>query len=175
MLKKYLVIVLALCCFSCKPKADNTNTTLLYFDVKDFFKKEAERLTKLNPTVEKLVSVDGSIERKTLKINDWEKELTIFANADINKAAWRGSFDIKKLNNVTHYYANDDKIPVKEISVEELNNQPETIIMVIRDKNILYTSNDTLIYKPNISYQIKKQQKIKFLDLKRYEILGVFK
>ncbi|TDG36585.1 hypothetical protein EZJ43_08710 [Pedobacter changchengzhani] len=174
MQKKYILFVLVLCCFSCKPKADNTNTTLLYFDLKGFFDKETQRLTKLNPTIEKLVSVDGSVEHETLKIADWENELKIFTAADINKAAWRGSFSVKKMGNVTQYVTDNKKISVKQISVEETNNQLKKIVIIIQDKNILYVSNDTLTYIPNVSYQIKKQQKIKLYDAKSYEVLGKF-
>lgn len=175
MQKKYFLIVLVLCCFSCKPKLAQTNTNLLYFDISGFFNKEAERLKKLNPTVEKLVSINGNTERKTVKISDWEKELTIFANADINKSAWRGSFNIKKVDNTIYYDAKDPKVSVKQVAVESFDKQVRKIVIVIGIKNILYQSNDTLIYQPNISYQINKQQHIKFLNSKNYKILANFK
>jgi len=46
---------------------------------------------------------------------------------------------------------------------------------VISNKNILYSSGDTLVYYPDSLYEIRKHQKIKLLAQKTYQITGKLK
>ncbi|RYG09492.1 MAG: hypothetical protein EOO07_23780, partial [Chitinophagaceae bacterium] len=101
MVKKLYFLVFALALFSCNQRKEaEANTDLLYFDVKGYFEKEINRLQKLNPEVNKTVSINGAAENKIAKIANWTKELAIFVNADINKTSWKGSFKIKEQNGV---------------------------------------------------------------------------
>jgi len=175
MAKKIYILLFALVLFSCNQKNETrANTDLLYFDLKGFFEQEMVRLEKLNPTVDKTVSVNGTIENKKVKITNWKKELAIFINADINKASWRGSFNISKENNTDIYVSNNKKIPVKRVHIEKQGLKVSKIEIVISHTNILFQSQDTLSYYPDSLYEIKKQQKIKLLSEKKYKIIGKF-
>lgn len=176
MIKKLYILVFALALFSCKEQRnDKANTSLPYFDIKGYFNLETIRLQKLNPAVNKTVSVNGIGENKKIKIKDWRKELAIFANADINKNSWKGSFEEKKENGVDIYTSDNKKIPVKKLSITWKGQQAGKIEIIIDNKNILYQSHDTLTYYPDSLYQIKKLQKIKLLKSKSYLITGKLK
>ncbi|KIA90842.1 hypothetical protein OC25_24505 [Pedobacter kyungheensis] len=176
MTKKLYIAVFALALLSCNQrKAAEANTGFLYFDIKGYFGKEISRMQKLNPTVQKTVSVNGEAEHKASRIADWEKELAIFVNADINKTSWRGSFKINQENGADVYTSDNKKIPVKKVVVEKSDAQINKVEIIIDNKNILFQTQDTLTYYPDSLYQIKKQQKIRLLNLKKYLIVGKLK
>lgn len=169
-------MVFALAFFSCnQQKEAEANTDLLYFDTKGYFEKEALRLKKINPVVQKSVFINGSVESKSTKIDDWEKELSIFVDADINKTSWKGSFKISKTPDTENYISDNRKIPVKRITVVKLDNKITSIKIIRENKNIIYHSADTLSYYPDSLYEIRKQQKIKMLNPKKYIITGKLK
>lgn len=174
--KQLIFLIFTLTFVACNQREESkANTDLLYFDVKGYFNREAIRLNKINPLIRKEVSINNSIERKTAKVGDWEKEFSIFTNADINKTSWKGSFKIQKSPQFESYISNNKRIPVKKVFVFKTNNELKKIEVIIYNKNILYTSGDTLIYYPDSLYQIKKHQKIKLLKAKSYIITGKFK
>ncbi|RZL36844.1 MAG: hypothetical protein EOO96_06180 [Pedobacter sp.] len=176
MRKQMILAVFAFALAGCNQREESkANTDFLYFDVSGYFKKEAVRLKKLNPDVTKAVSVNGKIEKKTIKIKDWTKELAIFSNADINKASWKGSFKIEKSNLLERYTSDNKKIPVKNVSIGKTGNKVNRVEIVISNKNILYSSGDTLVYYPDSLYEIRKHQKIKLLAQKTYQITGKLK
>ncbi len=176
MTKKLYILVYALALFSCNQRKEaEANTDLTYFDIKGYFGKEISRLQQLNPDVDKTVSINGTSENKKAKITDWTKELAIFVNADINKTSWKGSFKTVKQDGTDVYTSDNKKIPIKKISVTQHGQQVDKIEIIIDNKNILYQSQDTLTYYPDSVYAIKKNQKIKLLNEKKYYIIGKLK
>ncbi|HMI05465.1 MAG TPA: hypothetical protein VK541_23455 [Pedobacter sp.] len=146
-----------------------------YFDLKGYFEKEANRLTKASPAVRKTVGINGFSETKTLKIADWKRELSSISNADINKASWRGAFRIIRSENKVMYRSDDRKVPVKELCIFYRDTIASGFLVLIRNSNALYTSTDSLIYYPDSLYRIKKNQQIKLLSEKNYEITIKFR
>jgi len=148
---------------------------LEYFDLKDYIAKEAKRLNLLNPEIDKYVEVNRSGEHKKLKITDWQKELAIFSDADVNKSAWQGLFKLNEAGDTKTYVSDNDKVPVKSLSIQYRNGKISSLQILISTVNSLYTSNDTLSYFPDSLYEVKKTQHIKLLNEKNYHITGRFK
>lgn len=146
----------------------------IYFELQSYFKTEASRLTKNNKLVDKTVVINGEAEQKKIKINNWEKEFSSFIDADINKASWRGSFNLSKADNLETYTSNSKKIPVKKVEIYFSARKVIGIKIFIANKNDLYTSSDSLVYYPDSLYEIKKTQKIKLMDGKQYIVRGKF-
>ncbi|MET4083006.1 hypothetical protein ABIB40_002973 [Pedobacter sp. UYP30] len=173
MAKKLYVLILSLAVFSCRPeKTAKAISNNAYFDLKGYFEKEVERYNAKKPTVEKTVAINGKAEIKRLVIKDWQRELAIFTDADINKSAWQGAFTIEKSGSDTHYTSENKKIPVKEVFISNKFGKVAKVEVIIANVNLLYHSNDTLTYYPDSLYQIVKQQKIKLMGVKRYKIVG---
>ncbi|WP_316801350.1 hypothetical protein [Pedobacter frigidisoli] len=173
MIRKLLILALAFGFTSCNQEREtNANARLSYFDVKGFFSKEINRLRLSNPIVEKTVSVNGVSENRKIKIADWEKELAVFTNADINKASWQGEFKVTVDHQLTIYSSANKKIPVKKILITHQQAKVAKIEIIVENKNILFQSVDTLRYAPGLFYEIKKLQKIRFLKQKSYHIVG---
>lgn len=139
-----------------------------YFDLKGFFVDEAERLNRLDLTIDKTVIVNGAKETRKIKVADWKKELNIFLDADIKRPAWKGMFNIEKRPDFETYRSNDAKIPLKELSIRYKDGKVSTLLIVSETKNYLYTSRDSLFYAPDSTYEIKKKQNIKLLNQKNY-------
>ena len=175
MIKNLYIVVFALALLSCNQREESkANTDLTYFDLKGYFGKEISRLKEAKAKVNKTVSINGIEENKTVLINDWDKELAIFVNADINKNSWKGSFNVNRKGEVDTYTTNNKKIPIKKISVTHQFSRVNKVEIIINNKNILFESQDTLTYLPDELYQIKKQQKIRFLATKNYGVMARF-
>jgi hypothetical protein len=168
---KILLAGILLFLFGCDAATDERQKDAsAYFDLKGYIEKEVNRLTKVNPLVTKIVGINGSSETRTLKIADWKRELSAISNADINKASWRGAFRITRSENKVIYKSDDRKVPVKELTVFYRGNAASGFLLLIRNSNMLYTSSDSLTYYPDSLYRIKKNQQIKLLSEKKYEV-----
>ena len=146
-----------------------------YFDLETYFKKEAKHLAEKKGPIDKTVIINGKAEQKIISINNWEKELGSFIDADINKASWRGSFQFLTIGDAKIYTSQSEKIPVKKVEVREKDGKVISIKIFVHNINDLYISQDSLSYFPDSLYRIKKSQKIKLMEEKRYEILGRIK
>lgn len=165
-----------LLCFGCGDSAVTQQKEVHpYFDLKGYFAGEATRLNRKKPLIHKTVVVNDSIESKDLVIPNWEKELSIFSDADLNKSAWKGLFQVEKTDSIELYTSNNEKVPVKEMKVIKKNGQIYGLSILIRNSNTLYTSSDTLSYFPDSLYEVKKNQHIRLLSEKNYRITGRFK
>ena len=159
-------------CNSAAPKKQAV--TGRYFNVKSYISAEAGRLQQANPEISKTVMVNNDEEHKKVKIADWQKELSAFSDADINKSAWKDMFKLQKQKDMEVYTSDNEKVPVKSLSIFYRNGKVRGIKLLISNANLLYTSNDTLSYFPDSLYQVRKTQRIKLLEEKNYRITGQF-
>lgn len=155
------------------PERENPSNAA-YFDLKGYFNKEAAALNHKNPLVNKRVIVNENAEEKDIKVSNWEKELSVFVDADINKAAWNSEF--KRQSNATGivYISNNEKVPVKKVQIFKEKGNVKGIVITIHNSNYLYSSSDTLSYYPDSIYEVSKSQKIKLMSPKRYQVIGRF-
>lgn len=172
-------ITLTICCIvllftacNLKEKEREKAKNKLYFDIENYFKSEAKRMAKKNSSINKTVSINGKTEQKTILIKNWEKEFAAFLDADINKASWRGDFQLSTTANVKIYTTRNEKIPVKKLAVTQKNGKVIAIKIFIHNINDLYVSQDSLSYFPDSLYHIVKAQKIKLMEEKKYEVTG---
>jgi hypothetical protein len=159
---------------ACSPGVKETGT-LKYFDIKGYFTKESMRLTKQNKPVLKTVTHNGVTESKKVHITNWEQELSLFEESDINRPAWKNSY--KVINNddsLFFYKANDDELRVREIIVKMSKNKVKWIVIVNQTpKNMLYQTTERLKYFPDSLYLIRKVQKVRLMGTNNYRIQGV--
>lgn len=172
---KYSSILFVLFFGACNSAAPKKQLPVSYFDLKGYIGTEVKRLHTLNPEIDKTVEVNKAEEQKKLKIADWQKELSVFSDADINKSAWQGLFKLVKTENLDTYTSDNEKVPVKSLKIIYKDGKVKGIKILISNANSLYTSNDTLSYFPDSLYEIKKTQHIKLLNEKNYRIIGKLK
>jgi hypothetical protein len=165
-------VFLGIILHSCSQPSQNKMQVKTYFDLKSYFEKEANQLNRVNLAIDKYVSINGNISQKSVRIEDFHKELNSFIDADINKAAWKNEFKVTRKGDIITYLTSNQKIPVKKLEIQYQDKRVSSIYIVMKVDNMLYHSTDTLTYKPNQYYEIKKLQKIKLLEEKRYTIKG---
>ncbi|PTS92931.1 hypothetical protein DBR11_26090 [Pedobacter sp. HMWF019] len=174
-MKKHLFLLSSIGFFAaCNPSGPNPHAEDKYFDIQNYFQQEALRLNKAKPLVEKTVMVNGAEEKKKVSIADWNREFSVFSDADINKSAWKGAFKVTKTKNEELYVNTEDKIPVKQVLIYRAGNQITGIKILQNTANYLYNSVDTLVYYPDSLYQISKTQHIRLLNAKAYKVTGKF-
>ena len=160
---------------SCKPDIKETGATAKYFDLKEYFKSDLARLNKIPQPILKTVTHNGVTESKKVKIDNWERELSLFSESDINKPAWRDSYTIQQTDHTLIYMAMDPKLKTREIIV---NKKPDGGVLYIAiynyTKNLLYSTQEKLTYVPDSIYKIEKTQHVRLLGNNKYVITGSF-
>lgn len=146
---------------ACEPPNQTTNGNAQpYFDLKGFVQKQIAVLAKQQPSVKKQVRNDSKKATKTLKVKDWEKELRMFANADINKSALIGTYEVSKNGNTIKYTAKEEKNSVKEMVVELGENEKvaTSVKITVGGDNALFASGTKLSFscqKEGKDYRLK--------------------
>jgi hypothetical protein len=172
----YTGLLLLLCSgYACnKPEIKETGAQLKYFDLKEYFHKEALRLTGQNPLVNKTVAHNGAAENKKTHIGSWAKELNLFTESDINKPAWKLSYDVQANDDSVVYKAKYPELKTREIIIRKKAGQVTAIAIVNKTHNILYNTTEKLIYAPGLYYLIEKMQHVKIMGANNYRIKGEF-
>lgn len=177
-LKQYISFTglsLLLCCgYACKPEIKETGAELKYFDIKEYFKTQADKLQAQNPLVNKSVKHNGTTESKRLSIGNWERELSSFTESDINKPAWKSSYSIDSSANTVTYKAKLPELKTREVVISKKDGKVAGIVIVNDTKNLLYNTSERLSYYPDSCYIINKTQTVKVIGANSYEIKGKF-
>lgn len=168
---KWLPLFLISGLFSCKPDIKDTGSR--YFDLKAYFKKDCPRLDHKSPQVTKTVGYNGNTETKKIRVKNWEKELELFSGSDINKPAWRQSYNVQEDSTQLTYTAKTPDVRTRLIQIKKRGDAVKSIYIINQESNILYQSTEKLTYVPDSLYQIDKLQKVKFLGTNKYLIRGV--
>lgn len=172
---KFLVSVILLPAMlaSCKPD-DSGVAGKKFFDLKGYFEKDAARLKKTGPLINKTVVYNSVPETKKVRISDWSAELDLFTESDINKPAWRESYTITSTPDFLIYKATDPALRTREIMIKRADNKIKWILIFNHNKNILYETVEKLTYYPDSLYLIQKKQHVKLIGTNTYRIQGIF-
>ena len=108
-----------------------------YFDLAGLIEQQVENLSVSNPTIRKEAIIDGQQEVLEIDSMNWEKELGIFAKADINKPRLLSQYSTatytdEEGNRVTQYRNVEDNVSgvIKMEIVETPGNQQLLSILV---------------------------------------------
>ena len=153
---------------------------------------QIDQLIVLKPEVEKNAFLDSATERKLLQLDSlgWEKELKIFREANIDKPAYYGSYNMliqehDTFSNLLYdeYKATDsEKLTVKSLRVYYLESKSslKKVEILMKDKNELFESQRELLMifderngLPLLSsYEVMGSQKLKLNKSVNYEMIG---
>lgn len=161
-----------LCLTACKSTGKQSAASLKYFDIKGYFEKDSLRLTKQNKPVIKIVTHNGVTQRKKVRIANWGTELALFKQSDINKPAWKNSYEVIMNGDIITYKARDTDLTTREIVIMADKQKVKSIIIFNRTKNILYQTTEKLSYFPDSLYLIEKYQKVRLMGSNKYTIEG---
>lgn len=155
--------------------SNTPSTTNQFFDLEAFFDEEAAFLNKKGMQVHKVIQHNQQQEEQTAAVTDWNKELRLFKNSNINKASWRDKYQVDSTNmgnglTLLQYKALDKTLVTQMIDIKKANNSIHSIVIVNNNNNAIYESQQYLTYFPQKSYSIKQTQDVALFDKDEYHI-----
>ena len=136
-----------------------------FFDIKGYFTEQAERLNKEQIGVRKTIKIGDSEEVHEMDSLNYEEELELFANADINRPAWQSKYLVDSIFSenrlaALHYSAQDDELKTQEIRIQFLEEVVRAIEIVNHTESTIAETNQRLSYIPESGYSIINEQKL---------------
>ncbi|SHI40519.1 hypothetical protein SAMN02745146_0782 [Hymenobacter daecheongensis DSM 21074] len=174
-----LLLLTAACGWNDAPRPEQPARKPLYFDVKGLLDAQVTALTKQNPAVEKKVQLRGGPPETTrVPHANWSKELQIFYQADINKAALRGAYTTmpptRTPAGVRQVYVRKPGIASAVEQLAVLSDGPDVreVAATLTQDNPLFFSRKKLVlsYQSGTlsSYRVEGIQKLVLFDTLRY-------
>ncbi len=159
--------------FACQQKYKKEPENRPFFSLKTFFEKEARALNKKKPRIDKRFIHNDIIQQKSIVIENWEDELEIFRNADINKTAWEKNYHTDSLQKGAYTYINyktSSDLPIQSIEIVKRKEKIIEIKIARLVNNLLYHASEKLSYSPYGHYRIEKTFQTFFFKKNRYVI-----
>lgn len=158
------------------PTIKETNRPqITFFDLKGFFDKEAKYLKEKGVKIQKTIQHNQTKETQTVLPKDWEKELLLFSESDINKPSWKDKYILDSTDRgngliLLHYKSIDENLSIQVLDVELKGEVVHSVLIVKKIANQVYESQQHLTYIPRKSYSIKKSQDVTLFDKDDYTI-----
>ncbi|GAB3842687.1 hypothetical protein [Hymenobacter jeollabukensis] len=154
-----------------------------YFDTQGLLDKQVQQLQAQHPGLEKRVSLRGSApETQTLAQPDWAHELQLFYQADINKPALRGAYQVQTTDSAgltrrSFRRLPDVDHPVTDMTVLQAGPTVRELRAIVNQQNPLFFSGKQLRLRFGedgtlSSYEVLGQQKLVGFDTTRYVARG---
>lgn len=159
---------------ACKPEIKESKSEQRYFNLKGYFRADSARLSATRPLVTKTVMHNGTSKTKKVYIDNWGREFELFENSDINKPAWRDSYDTQSAGDTTVYKAKDPDLKTLKIVIKKSGGKVKLIQIYNHTQNLLYQNTEKLSYFPDSAYQIDRAQSVRLLGKNEYTVKGVF-
>lgn len=173
----FLLLTSVVACNSVTEPTTSTETEQpTYFSLNTYFSDEIDRLTKEQPDLEKTVNINGSSESKATNTVNWKHELELFAQADINKAAWTNSYTVDSTERKVVYTSKEPDLKTKQIIIQHKADKTVLGIEIHNEEsNWIYRSVEKLTYYPDSLYSIDKIQEVRIVGSNHYHVQGVWR
>lgn len=132
-----------------------------FFDLTQYFKQEAQRLSAQKIKTEKIVFANHKTETKSVENTVWRTYFELFKNSDINKAIWINSYQIDSISkpNTIIYTALEKKLKTQKMEIQKQENgRIKGIYIWNQSANKVYDADQELIYLPDSLLIIKHYQ-----------------
>lgn len=133
-----------------------------YFDLEAFIDTEVDRLEAEYPTADKEITFNEATESHEDMTLDYEDELSIFRNADINRPAWLDKYRIDTLREgeqtIITYLAQDSTLSIRKLTVTQRAAEVVRIEVDSRTGTVLSDGRRYLRYEPATGYLIDSYQ-----------------
>ncbi|GAB3962069.1 hypothetical protein GCM10028805_62290 [Spirosoma harenae] len=169
---------------SCTDSTQQTQPAI-YYDVLSFVKRQIADLSDQKPLVNKSVAINEKQNQQITHDINWERELELFTQADINKPALQGSYQIIRPDSLTYQYLLKDStehLIVRSLFVklDSLTRQPRRIEASLYTSNPLYTSKRNLLLESGPKgeqwrvqhYKLSGYQKLPYFDKNEFLVEG---
>ena len=152
--------------WSCQSPADSTaelQSVNTFFDLVSFFDQEISQLNQQQPKLKKTVIVNGAIEEQELNSVDYQKELSLFKEININKPALINKYSTDsslvgtQLQQLT-YQALDESLNIKRIAIFFQDDRVQRVDVEKSTTNMFAKTGQQLTYEIQKGYQINSEQ-----------------
>ena len=176
------IFALLLTLAACQTPAETRTEPNAYYDVKGFVENQIQLLGQRQPAIEKTMVVGQEQEKRSTRDVNWQKELELFVQADINKPAFRLSYATQRPDSLTYEYRlqTEEDLPVRFLKVvlDKSSRKPALIQAQIQAENKLYESQKNLSLRcaeedghwQVVSYQIEGFQELVISDRKPFDV-----
>ncbi|MDZ4682638.1 MAG: hypothetical protein SH848_05805 [Saprospiraceae bacterium] len=164
------------------PKETQGNTqasTPVFFDLKGYMSQQSEALKISKPRVKKQISINGKKEEQLSDQINFEEELAVFANSDINKPAWSdkytkdSSFSGGQLQNI-RYLAKEENLKTQMMQVSFSSGNVSKIEVKNRTSAAIVTAEQTMTYTPGKGYSIIYKEMPALSEAKNFSVEAFF-
>ncbi len=161
----WVAVVLVSCGVSSQQEAAEQKA---YFDVEAFVQGQIDWLEQSRPEVRKEMSMDGEKEVLQTQEIDWNDELDLFRQADLNKPALRDSYTLTRPDSLTEWYRvkPGENLPVTYLKV---GFEPET--HAVRYLEAAFAT-DNRLYRSQKKIRLECRLENRESRLKTYELEG---
>ncbi len=151
-----------------------------YFDLEGFMQGEIARLDSIAPVVRKTILLNGEEEIKELNEIDFERELNIFLESDINRPAWVGKYTSDTLysDSSTYqvtYQSLDSTLQTRQLTIVFGQEAAVREVRIQQHTNTILSEGDQyLTYLVDRYYEISTDQSIRTTEGIHSTIRGEF-
>jgi hypothetical protein len=178
MKKLIAVALLATLCWHCERVKPKENLFRQFYNLDSLIDQQ---ITSLHgKTLNKTVSIDGDTNRQVLTFDStqWQDELGVIKDLDVNLPEYVGGIKTEKSNDVLTYQPlPEQEIPVKQVAYHfDQANQLIKLTGIFEEEKTIYHSLrkiEVLFEKDQIkAYSIKGYQKMLLRDTVYFEVSG---
>lgn len=150
----------------------------VFFDVKSLVEADIRYLDSMQCKAFKKGRINDKAAENQVDTIRWKNELETIASADINKKSWVSFFttDSSMSGDTTliRYTAQKTSIPIRQLNISKVGEKVTEIYIVRKSSNLIFSSEQTILYKPRVSYTATGSQKALFLRDKTFTISSNF-
>lgn len=171
---KIFPVILFFVLAGCENAKDKVARSNKYFSLTQFAEEvKADITNDTSQNFEKTVTVNGKSEAKNTTQLDWDADLELLRQLDINKPSWQLSFSqtetMLPYGQLIRIVAIDSMPQVKEVKIVKNKEGRVTEVFALKHtKNFLYELTQSAHYFTDSLYQIKSSQKIWLLGDKEF-------
>lgn len=149
-----------------------------HFSIPDYIHEQINILKSSDCSTRKSVVIKGKRQEKTISNPDWNIELQVFYQKDLNMPAWKNSYTVdtsyRKDTTELQYKSIDKKAPVQSAEIIKKDDEIISLRLIYRKSTSWYTIRQTLTFLPGKGYTIDIVQNTPLEEEERYLVSGNF-
>ncbi|WP_291727203.1 hypothetical protein [Bernardetia sp.] len=183
LLSVFSILFLVFTHISCIPPDVKGTADTQFFDLKGFLEYHIEKLEKQKVSVAKKTILQGIKTEQTLKKINWKDEFAYFYASDINTPQLRDRYQINKTPTQWSFKTESENLIVRQMEIyfESQNDDSfqnvKEIMIVQKDKNVLYENNRALRFKVKNglleAYTIIGSENVILNDAQVFQVEGI--
>ena len=160
-------------------ESETQNATKTTFDLAGLVNQQIAELNKNQPLTHKNLEIEDKKEVLNTNKIDWQKELELFLQADLNKQSYQLSYNKEETPQMAVYTLKEgEKLPVKSLKI--IFDEDKTVKhleALLQTKNYLYESEKHLLMTLDknrlTNYQIEGWQELFIGKKKSFKVDGI--